>query len=399
MSTRTLGWLVAIVAVVGGVYALSQRAPGGTPSVTGPVRIGVVLPLSGAAAPVGVPIRRAIAMAVEEVNAAGGVRGRPVEVVWGDGMCTAADATVAAPSVFGASGVRAVLGGACSAETLALAPLAESAKTPLVSPCAASPKISDAGEFVFRTYPSDALAGRVAAEYAAKVMGAKKVAIISERAEGAQGLRNAFRVAFGQYGGAVAVDEVYDEGADDLRMPLRKARAASPDLVYVIPETEAAGLLAFQQLRDLGYRGKRLTSAVFLDRALVREYARLAEGIVGVEAALDEADPKVAAFLAKYQEQYGEPLSGIPRCGADGYAQVHLLAAAIAESGDDPAKIRDWIAGRTEWQGPLGAFAFDRNGDAASGVFGVQQVVSGQVRTLGTQRFVGGNLEAFVPAR
>lgn len=397
MSKRTLGWLIAILVVLGVVYGVSKRG-GGPSTAARPLKLGAILPLTGDAAPYGIPVRRAIELAAEEVNAAGGVGGKPLTVAWGDGKCNGADGAAEAQKLVNVDGVTVIFGGACSGETIPIAPITEPKQVLVISPCASSPKITDIGDFVFRTYPSDALAGKVGAGYAREVLKLQKIALITEQTDYAQGLREAFKRTFGEAGGAVVADEVYQTGATDFRTQLLKMKEANPDAVYLVPQSGNPGLLILRQLQELGYKGKRLTAEVLMDRKLVGENARLLEGLVGVEAALDDADPKVTAFLAKYQAKHNEELSGIPLCSANGYTQVYLLKEAVAAVGTDTAKIRDWLYGLKGWVGPLGTLTFDRNGDPITGYYGIREVINGKVGTLGSQRIVDGSLQGFEAA-
>lgn len=402
MNKRALGWLVAIIAVVLVLYGVSKRqtpapADGGA-ALPDVVKIGSILPLTGGGGPYGIPARRAMEIAVEEVNAAGGIAGKPVEVVWGDGKCGGADAATEAQKMVSVDGVKVIFGGYCSGETIAAAPITEQAKVLLISPGSSSPKITSIGDFVFRTYPSDALAGKVAAEYARNILKLQKVAVVSEQTDYAQGLRGAFKDAFSAGGGAVSGDEVFQTGTSDFRTLLLKVKETNPEAVYVAPQTGDAGVLLLQQLKEIGYTGARITAEVLMDRKLATDNAALFEELVGVEAGIDDADPKYAAFLAKYKEKYNEDPGGIPLGNANAYSQVYLLKDAIETVGYDTAKIRDWLYDLKDWSGGLGTLTFDENGDPITGYFGIRQVKGGAVTTLGTQLLVNGTLEPFAPA-
>src|SRR3989338_8967946 len=175
-----LFWGVVALAVVIIIVALARTPSGGPGSGAlpqGSVKIGVVVPLTGNKAAYGIPLRRAAELALEEINMGGGIAGKPLEAVWEDGKCEAKDATAAAQKLINVDGVKIIFGGVCSSETLAMAPLTEAAKVLVVSPSATSPDITAAGDYIFRTAPSDAAAGSVAAEYASTKMGAKKGAV------------------------------------------------------------------------------------------------------------------------------------------------------------------------------------------------------------------------------
>src|SRR3989344_5132019 len=143
------------------------------------LKLGVLMPMSGDASVYGMPISKAYQMAVDEVNAAGGIAGMQVKLIIEDGKCNPDGGATGTQKLVNVDGVKIVLGGACSGETLAAAPITEAAKVILLSPSATSPKVTTAGDFVFRTSPSDANAGRIAAEKAYGA-GYKSAALITE---------------------------------------------------------------------------------------------------------------------------------------------------------------------------------------------------------------------------
>ena len=124
---------------------------------TGPIKIGFIGPLTGEASPYGVDTLNGAKLAVDEINEAGGVNGRMIEIIAEDGRCTGTDAASAAQKLVNVDKVVAIVGGQCSGETLAAAPIAESAKVVMISPVSSSPDVTAAGDFIFRDYPSDGL--------------------------------------------------------------------------------------------------------------------------------------------------------------------------------------------------------------------------------------------------
>src|SRR3989338_615073 len=148
----------------------------------GTIKIGFIGPLTGAAVSYGTDMLHAVQMRVEEVNAAGGINGRIVELVTEDGRCTGNDAASAAQKLIHVDKVVAVIGGACSSETLGAAPVAETAKVVQISPISSAPDIKDAGDFVFRTIPSDAKTGISTAAYIVE-QGYRGVAMVSENTD------------------------------------------------------------------------------------------------------------------------------------------------------------------------------------------------------------------------
>lgn len=382
MNKRTkIFWSIVIIVVgVGLLYWLVAPKQTNGPTSTsdllrGTLKIGAVIPLTGDGAAYGLPIQRAASLAVNEINLAGGVKGQPLEIIWEDGKCDAKEATSAARKLVTIDAVKVILGGVCSSETLAMAPVTESEKIIVLSPSSTSPDITTAGDFLFRTAPSDALAGRVAAEYASKTWNAKKAAILSETKDYTQGLRRVFKEVFVNLGGAIVADEVYNTGDTNFRSQLLKMKAANPDVVYLLPQTPAPGGLIVKQLKDLGLKTKLLTAEVLIGRDVVKEQGKNMEGLVGIEQYFDESGEHAQKFLKTYKETYSEA-PPFPAFMANMYSQVYLVKEALEQFGQDTEKMRDYFLGLKSWEGALGKLTFDQNGDPLSS-YAVKKVEKG----------------------
>lgn len=381
-------WGVVVLATVIIIMTLA-RMPSGSPTTgnstapaEGPLTVGVIIPLTGDDASYGIPINRAGQLAVDEINAAGGIAGKQIKVALEDGKCDGKEATSAAQKLINVDQVKVIMGGLCSSETLAIAPLAETAKVLVLSPASSSPDISSAGDFIFRTYASDATAGVVAADYAYNKMSAKKVAVISETKDYAQGLRKVFKEKFAALGGTVVADETYNTSATDFRTQILKIKTAAPDVVYIVPQTPSPGILILKQLTAGGVSAKRLTAEVLLGRNVVPENKMAMEGLIGIEAWFDEKSEMASTMLAKYQTKYSEAPQ-FPSMMANMYSQFYLLKEAIEKTGGlDTEKIRDYLYGVRDWKHALGSLTFDKNGDPVGLPYSIKQVTAGELKEL-----------------
>lgn len=383
-------WGMVVAAVVIIIVVLA-RTPGEAPTGSGalpegPIKIGVVLPLTGENASYGLPIQRVGQLAVDELNADGGIAGRPIEVIWEDGKCDPKGGTDAAQKLINIDQVKIIFGGACSGETLAMAPLANEAKVLVISPSATSPDVTvNGGEFVFRTSPSDAAAGAVAAQYAYSKMEARKAAIISETTDYAQGLRRVFKEKFTALSGEVVVDETYQTGSTDFRAQILKIKNSKPDVVYIVPQGSASGVLILKQLKSRGIEAKRLTAEVLIGRDVVSKSKNDMEGLVGIEARFDEQGELAIALFTKYREQYNEE-PPYPSFMANMYSQFFLIKEAIEAHGLDTEKIRDWLYSVKDWKHALGSLTFDRNGDPVGLPYSVKKVEGGELKEVEVYR-------------
>lgn len=345
-----------------------------------PLKVGVIVPLTGDGAAYGVPVQRAALLAVEEINDAGGIGGQPVEVVWEDGKCEADEATAAAQKLINIDQVKIIFGGVCSSETLAIAPLAETKAVLVISPSATSPDITEAGEFIFRTAPSDAFAGQVAAEYASAKLGKQTAAVISENKDYAQGLRRVFTERFTALGGKVAVDETYNTGATDFTSQIIKIKAAKPDVIYLVPQTPAPGVQMIKQLSAQEVTAQLLTAEVLIGRDIVSENGATMEGLIGIEAYFNEQGERASKFLAAYEQEYKEK-PPFPFFMANMHAQFFLIKDGVEKVGLDTAKLRDWLTGLEDWEGTMGTLTLDENGEPLLD-YAIKQVKDGKLEDV-----------------
>jgi len=387
MNKRAFGWLVAIIVVVGIIYAVAKR-PAGPAALAGEVTIGAVLPLTGDAAAYGEPLQRSVQLAADEINKTGGVGGKTLKVLFQDGKCDGPEATNAIQQLVNVDQVQFVIGGACSGETLAMAPIVNEKKVVLVSPSATSPDITTkGGDYVFRTSASDAFQGRVAAEYAYRNLEKRKAAVISESTDYAQGLSRVFVRRFGELGGAVAVDEVFNPGETNFQATATKALGAKPDVIYIVPQAPAAGLNILKQLRNQGVTAQLLASETLAGRDTVKENAEVMEGLIATESAADESVPATKAFLDAYTVKYGE--APFPSYQTGAYDITFLARDAYVGGATTGEAIRAWLAGLGDRQGALGTYRFDGNGDPVFATYAILKAEGGAFTKLSTEKIGG----------
>ncbi len=346
----------------------------------GTYKVGIMLPLTGDGAAYGLPIQKAAKIAIEEINAKGGVNGRLLEPVYEDSKCNPKDGNSAAQKLINVDKVKVIIGGACSGETLGAAPIAEANKVVVLSPSATNPDITNAGDFIFRLAPSDAYAGVVASDYAYNDLKAKKAAIISESTDYAQGLRKVFKENFEKLGGEVVADETYNPEDTDFRTQVTKVKAANPDVIYVVPQTVPKGVLLVKQIKEAGLSQQLMTAEVIIGRNVIKENAADMEGLIGVEQKFDEKATKAAALLAKYTQQAKEE-PPFPAYMSAAYDIVYLVADAITQNGYDGEKIRDYFYAVKDYEGAVGKVSIDENGDVILD-FNVRQAKNGELVTL-----------------
>lgn len=360
--------IIIVIAVVLVGYNILQG-----PTTQVPIKIGFIAPLTGDAAAYGEPERDGVAIAVKEINAAGGVNGRPIQVVYEDGKCTGKDAVSAVQKLINIDKIKFVIGGACSGETLGMAPITEAAKTILFSPSASNPDISQAGDYVFRNYPSDAGGGKIIAE--SMYQDYKKAAVITENTDYAQGLRKVFVDRFGELGGKIVFDESFVPETLDFRSVLSKMKAATPEAIFINPQTGAAAARIAKQAREIGLAQQFYL--FFVTGADYVESGPAAEGSIILDVELDETSAKGGELVDKYVAEYGKRPT-YPIFAGAAYDALYLLADGIKKYGENPDKVKQYLYDLPNYSGTIGTYSFDQNGDVVGLEYVIKHVVDGK---------------------
>lgn len=332
---------------------------------TGPIVIGGILPLTGDAATYGIPYQQVGLLAQKEINAIGGIAGKKIEILWEDGRCDAESSKVAAEKLINEKNIKFLIGGACSAEYLASAPIAETKKIISFSPSATSPDVSEIGRYIFRLVPSDSLAGKVAAEYAYKKLTATTAAIIAEDTDYPKGLASVFEKEFVKLGGKVIYNKTYKTGTTDFSTFVTEIKKESPGVLYILPQTPTPGVLLVNAIKSQRISSKLLTAEVLLQRDIVQKQGKVLDGIVGVELLFDPEASKTKAFFESFKNEYGLEVSD-PAYMSAMYDTFYLIKEAYEKTGGDVEKITDYIYDLKDWEGAIGKVTIDKNGDPIS---------------------------------
>jgi branched-chain amino acid transport system substrate-binding protein len=326
-----------------------------------PALIGAIVSRSGAASPYGEQIVRGFDLAVEQINAAGGVSGRKLRLVYRDDSTNPEIGLAALRELVEHEGLSIVLGAVSSRVTLRLAPYCERHHVVLISPSASAPQLTEAGEYIFRTYPSDVLDGASMADFA-RDLGLDRVAVLAVDNEFGTSLARAFADRLGASGGSIVASLTFPEGD---QAAIADAVAALPALaprgVY-IPAYVPDLATALRLLRETRLRPIVLGASVAAPE-LIRAAGAAAENLVfpmsDFDATADAAGVRsfAAAFAARYA---AEP----DVYAAHAYDTVRVLAAAAAQAGSwDADDLRDALLHIDNFEGATGRLAFDRNGD------------------------------------
>jgi len=342
------------------------------------IRIGYIGPLTGDAASYGVDTLNAVRIHVDELNAAGGISGKQIELIAEDGRCNGADAASAAQKLVNVDNVVAIIGGQCSSETLAAAPIAEAAKIPLISPVSSSPDVSQAGDFIFRTYPSDAYKGKVLANILTQ-KGFMKVAILSENTDFCQGIRTT--VAANLPAGSIVFDEIVDPGTKDYRTLATRLKDLEFDALIINGQSDATNTEMAKQARELGIVQPFFGTDTADSATLQAQAGEAVEGMTFISTSSKLGEGGSDSFASKFLAKFGEPKSNLSFATL-AYDALGILADIIGKNGTDGMKIKDALYALDGYQGAAGTFSFDTNGDVVGIGYAVKQFQDGKIVEL-----------------
>jgi branched-chain amino acid transport system substrate-binding protein len=324
------------------------------------IKIGAILPLTGSAAPYGQNAQRGILLALEEINAKGGIKGKKVEVIFEDSKTDPKEAVSALQKLYRINNIPFIIGDINSTGVLAMAPIAEKNHIILFSPGASNPKISDAGEYIFRNWHSDALEGEVDANFAYNRLGWKKTAVLYVNAAYGAGLAEVFRDTFKKLGGEIVAFEAYEQDAIDMRGQINRILSQNPDGIF-LPGWPKEMSVALKQLKELGSKLPILSVQGFDDPSILKLAGIAAEGVIfSIPESPDPNDEMVKHFNVAYKQKFNmEP--GV--CSAAGYDALKIFMWAIEKAGYFPEKVQKEMAQLKDFPGADGKITFDERGD------------------------------------
>lgn len=339
---------------------------GGCAEDSGPITIGAAGPFSEG---FGQENLRGIRLAVEEINARGGIRGRELVVLERDDGGDGARAATIAGEFLARRELVAVVGHVSSGAMVAAAKVYD-AGLPAVATTATAPALSGISPWVFRVISSDSTNGVDLARFAAE-RGFRRAAILYENDSYGRGLMDTFRSHF--RGEIVALDPMVAD-PDDFEPYVAYYRQVGPDLVFVAG-TERSGRAFLREAKRQGL------DAAFLGgdgwAGVVADPGAAEGAFIGTPFTVSDTRPAVRRFVEAYRARYGtDPDAN----AALAYDATMLVAAAIAAVGPDRAAIRDYLAGLTEataHQGVTGPIHFDENGDPVGKSFVMTRVTGG----------------------
>ncbi|HEX9242660.1 MAG TPA: ABC transporter substrate-binding protein [Anaeromyxobacter sp.] len=334
-----------------------------------PIKVGALMSVTGPAAFLGAPEARTLEMLVEQLNQQGGVAGRKLQLIVKDTGGDPAKALSFAKQLIDEEQVFAIIGPPTSGETMAVKPVAQEAKTLLLSCAAAEAIVNPLAPWVFKTAQKDSHA-IVKLFQQMKKAGTTRIGLLSSNTGfGKAGKEQIARLA-PEHGIQIVADEVYDKAATDLTAEVTKVKAANVQAILNW-SIEPAQSIVIKNARQIGFKGPIFQSHGFANIQYVKGAGAAAEGVifpasrVVVAEALPEKHPQkavVVAYKKAYEARYGEDVSAF---GGYAHDALGVLVRAIQEVGPDKEKVRAAVEGMKGFVGTAGVFNFsptDHNG-------------------------------------
>lgn len=319
--------------------------------------------MTGATATFGQSTDEGIRLALDEINGAGGVLGKQIRVITEDDQSKPTEAVNAVEKLISRDNVVAVIGEVASSNSLAAAPVAQGAGIPMLSPASTNPKVTEVGDYIFRSCFIDPFQGGVMAKFATNELKAKRLAVLYDvNSDYSMGLRQFFTEEIKRAGGEIVADEAYAQQDQDFRGQLTKIKNANPDAIYVPGYYTQVGAIA-RQAKELGINVPLLGGDGWDSEKTVEIGGDSINGNYFTNHYSPAEDrPEVKTFVDGYRKKYNKTPDAMAILG---YDAMRLMADAIKRAGStDGAKLRDALAATKDFPGASGSITIDANRNA-----------------------------------
>ena len=367
--------------------APSAAAPAAQTAENAPIVIGHVTSLTGETATFGEGANNGVKLAIEEANAAGGVKGHKIQLEVFDTQGKPEETATAATRMINEKKATLIIGELGSSRTLALAPIADTAKIPAITPASTNPKVTKDGDktrpYMFRVCFIDPFQGTVMAKFARQNLKVGRAAVVRDVGNDySVGLADYFVKTFKEMGGEIVADVSYKAGDQDFKAQLTKVKTAKPDFVYV-PGYYTDVALVGRQARELGMK-MPLGGGDGWDSTKLFEIAQgsLDGSFFTNHYSIESSSPVVQDFVKKFEATYHSKPDAF---GALGYDAARLAIDAMNRATAlTPDAIRDAIEKATALQGVTGTIRLDadHNPVKSAVIIGVEKNAPKYVTTV-----------------
>ena len=331
--------------------------PGGT------IKVGVYGDLSGQTSSFGQSTKNGAQMAADEINAAGGINGRQVQLIHEDDQGEPGKAATVVAKLINQDQVRALIGEVASSNSIAAAPNAQEAQVPMISPSSTNPKVTQIGDYIFRVCFIDPFQGEVMAKFAFNTLKAKRAAILYDsNSDYSKGLVQFFKQSFTKFGGEIVTEQAYAQRDRDFTGQLTQIRSVNPDVIYVPGYYQEVGVIA-KQTKQLGINAPLLGGDGWDSPQLWELGGEALNGnYLSNHYSVDDPSPAIQKFVADYRAKFGNAPDAL---AALAYDAMMVLADSIKRAGGtECAALRNAIAQTTNFKGVTGVISLNAERNA-----------------------------------
>lgn len=374
-----------LVGIVSGLSAFLLFFIAGLGQAQDTIKIGFFAPITGPAAADGMSAKHAVELGLKEVNDAGGIKGKKVELIIYDDRLNPQEAVAIANKLIEKDKVVGVASGSYSGPTRVTAPIFQKAGMPMVAGYAVHPDVTwdptqkKPNDFIFRNGYLGEVEGAAAAEFAVKNLKAKKISIISMDNDFGRAISAGFAARAEKLGSAILTKQMYKfPGEKDFRPFLTRIKEGNPEVIFAAGYyNEAASIV--RQAKELGIIAQILGEEGFDSPKFLEIAGPAAEGVI-IATNLDRDDPRplVQNFLSNYRKAYNEDADMV---GASSYDAFMILVNAIAKVGTDPKAIQKALLETKDYNGLTGMISRFVQGEVVKAVQ-IQVVKGGKFRRL-----------------
>lgn len=340
------------------------KSGGSGGGATETIKVGEFASLTGKEASFGQSSHKGTLLAIEQINAAGGVLGKKIDLVYEDNQSQPGQSATVVRKLITRDNVVAVLGEVASGRSLEAAPICQQYKIPQISPSSTNPKVTEMGDYIFRVCFIDPFQGTVMAKFAEGTLKAKRVAMLSDAASAySAGLGQYFREKFLADGNQLVIEQKYSGGDKDFKAQLTAIKAANPEAIFVPGYYTEAGLIVLQA-RQLGITVPLFGGDGWEAPELIQIGGSALEGCYySTHYSPQDKSEAVQTFVKEFQaKNNGETPDAM---AALGYDSALVLADAIKRAGTtESAKLRDAIAATKDFSGATGKTTLDEHRNA-----------------------------------
>jgi branched-chain amino acid transport system substrate-binding protein len=371
-------WLIATC--VFGLAAAGCNKP--ADSGVDVIKVGEFASLTGKEAAFGQSSHKGTELALDELNAKGGVLGKKLQLLTEDTQSKPGESSTVVKKLISRDNVIAILGEVASGRSLEAGPICQENKVPMISPSSTNPKVTEVGDYIFRVCFIDPFQGKLLAKFAKETLKVTRLAILTDvAAPYSVGLAQDVAKPFVAGGGQLVSEQKYSSGDKDFKAQLTAIKATNPDAICVPGYYNEAGLIS-SQARQLGMTLPIFGGDGWEAEELLQIGGKAMENTYySTHYSPEDQAPAVQEFVKKFQAKYNSTPDAM---AALGYDSALVLVDAIKRAGTtEGPKLRDAIAATKDFQGVTGKTTIDslRNASKSAVILGVKD---GKMKMLQT---------------